>query len=219
MTNQSTTSKTAQDTESNDSGSIADQTIAEFLGALCSKAPTPGGGAVAGLTLATAASTAGMVLHYTLGKKKYAQHESSNALTLNALVEARQFFLDAADKDASGYSELNALWSLAKDDPERVARWDSAVQGAIAPPISMLDQSIVIMRTISKLIHTTNTQLRSDLAVSAIMCKAGARAAACNIRVNAPLLPSDQQQPVLDHTQTVLDEIDRLSDHTQRECR
>lgn len=211
-------SMTTKSTTSTAPSPIADQTIAEFLESLCSKAPTPGGGAAAGMTLATAASTAGMVLHYTLGKKKYAEHEEVNANTLKVLVDARDFFLKAADKDASGYRELNSLWSLSKDDPERIARWENAVQGAITPPVSMLDQSILIIRTIADLVDTTNTQLHSDLEVAAILCKAGAHSAACNIRVNVPLLPQDQQQPMLDHTQSVLDEIDRLSDHTQREC-
>lgn len=170
------------------STTIADMTLSGYLQALNSKAPTPGGGAVAATTGATAAAIAGMVIHYTLGKKKYEHCESENQAHLELLTSMQTRFLQLADDDAAGYGALNALWSLPESDPKRIAEWDSAVQGAIAPPVAMLELCAQMMGALHELTETTNRMLRSDLAVAAITCKAGAHNAACSIRINIPLL-------------------------------
>ncbi len=167
---------------------IADMTLSGYLQALNSKAPTPGGGAVAATTGATAAAIAGMVIHYTLGKKKYEHCESENQAHLELLTTMQSKFLQLADDDAAGYGALNALWSLPESDPKRIAEWDSAVQGAITPPIAMLELCAQMMGALHELTETTNRMLRSDLAVAAITCKAASHNAACNIRINIPLL-------------------------------
>lgn len=201
------------------STSIASQTIAEYLGALNSKAPTPGGGAVAGTTGATAAAIAGMAIHYTLGKKKYTEFESDNTDRLTKLTAAQAKFVSLADDDATGYAKLNELWPLPESDPKRQAGWRDAVNGAIAPPIAMLSLCAETIRIVHELIDTTNTQLRSDLAVAAITCRAAAHSAACNIRINIPLLPADQQGKTSTDTQLKLDGIDSLSGQIQDACR
>lgn len=194
-------------------------TLLDYLAALNSKSPTPGGGAVAGTTGATGAAIAGMVLQYTLGKKKFAEHEASNSEQLQWITDAQSKFITLADDDACGYGRLNALWSLPESDPARVEGWDAAVQSAIDPPNQMLELSHSLMRRLKDLLDTTNTQLHSDLAVAATTTRAAAHNAACNIRINVPLLPEDQRQPTLDHTQSLLDAIDELCKHTERACR
>ncbi|MCA9302480.1 MAG: cyclodeaminase/cyclohydrolase family protein [Phycisphaerales bacterium] len=166
----------------------SDQTITGFLDALADKQPTPGGGAAAAMTGATAAATASMVVSYSLGKKKLAEHEESNQAAGKQLANARVMFLKLAEEDAEGYGVLNALWSLDKDDPKRVARWDAAVAGAIAPPRAMLALAVDLLMRIESLVPTTNRMLRSDLGVAAVLAEAAARAAAWNVRINLPLV-------------------------------
>ncbi len=192
------------------SSSLADLTVASYLDALNSKSPTPGGGAVAGTCGATGAAIAGMVVHYTLGKKKYAEHEATNAAHLDALVSAQRVFITLADDDAKGYGELNSLWSLPETDPIRQERWDAAVDGAIAPPKQMLSLCVKVMMIVDELVSTTNTQLRSDLTVAAHTLRGAAHSAACNIRINVPLIPEDQRQAMLDTTESKLSNIDTL---------
>ncbi|MBL4809453.1 MAG: cyclodeaminase/cyclohydrolase family protein [Phycisphaerales bacterium] len=198
---------------------IAAQTIAEYLDALNSKSPTPGGGAVAGTTGATAAAIAGMVIHYTLGKKKYAEHESDNTERLNQLTAAQSQFLTLADDDAAGYGTLNKLWSLDKSDPKRQAGWADAVNGAITPPTTMLELSVKMMQIVHDLITTTNAMLKSDLAVAAITFKAAAHSAACNIRINIPLLPEASRPDAEASMNESLHAIDTLHDSIVDACR
>ncbi|MBL4809727.1 MAG: cyclodeaminase/cyclohydrolase family protein, partial [Phycisphaerales bacterium] len=97
------------------------------------------------------------------------------------------------DDDAAGYGTLNKLWSLDKSDPKRQAGWADAVNGAITPPTTMLELSVKMMQIVHDLTTTTNTMLKSDLAVAAITFKAAAHSAACNIRINIPLLPEAER--------------------------
>jgi len=166
----------------------SDQTINGFLDALAGKQPTPGGGAAAAMTGATAAATAGMVVSYSLGKKKLAEHEETNQAANKQLTNARAMFLKLADEDAEGYGVLNALWSLDKDDPRRIKEWDAAVAGAIAPPRAMLALAVDLLMRIEALVPTTNRMLKSDLGVAAVLCEGAAKAAAWNIRINLSLV-------------------------------
>lgn len=198
---------------------IASQTIAGYLNALNSKAPTPGGGAVAGTTGATACAIAGMVVHYTLGKKKYAEFENNNATRLKQLTAAQSEFLNLADADAAGYGALNELWSLPESDPKRQAGWDDAVNGAIAPPTAMLTLSFEMIRIVEQLTATTNRQLRSDLAVAAITFKAAAHSAACNIRINIPLLPEAARPATETSMSKSLAAVDAIHDSIVDACK
>lgn len=190
---------------------IASQAVGGFLESLNAKVPTPGGGAAAAIAGATAAATAGMVLSYSIDKKSLADHQAFNADAKKQLERARQMFLTLGDEDAAGYGVLNTLWKLDKDHPDRIAGWNDAVAGAIGPPRAMLALSVEMLRLCEKLITTTNKQLKSDLGVAAVLAQAAARSAAWNVRINIPLLPSDDQDRA--HK-----EVDALLGHAQTLC-
>ncbi|MCA9296177.1 MAG: cyclodeaminase/cyclohydrolase family protein, partial [Phycisphaerales bacterium] len=113
---------------------IEEQSIGDFLAALAAKAPTPGGGAVAGITAATACALAEMVLAYSVDRKSLAEMRDRNLASRETCAAARKDALQLADADAVAYAALNALWKLDENDPVRQAKWDDAVDGAIAVP-------------------------------------------------------------------------------------
>ncbi|MCA9277009.1 MAG: cyclodeaminase/cyclohydrolase family protein [Phycisphaerales bacterium] len=198
--------------------SIASQSVGAFLESLAAKVPTPGGGASAAITGATAAATAAMVVSYSLGKKSLAECEGINQNAMARLTRARQMFLQLGDEDAEGYGTLNALWKLDKDDPKRIEQWDDAVQGAITPPRAMLAMALELLRLFDKLVSTTNKQLKSDLGVAAVLGEAAARSAAWNVRINIPLLPEDQRDGLVQAVDVMLDEAKRLSASIETGC-
>jgi hypothetical protein len=109
--------------------------VEEFSDMLAAKTPTPGGGAVAAVTASHAAALGAMVLEFSLGKPKFAEHEATNASALARLRELRHEALELADRDAEAYGALNALWKLPKDAPARLTAWDAAVAAAIDAPL------------------------------------------------------------------------------------
>jgi len=205
-------------TETNHSA-IEDQTVGGFLGELAGKVPTPGGGAAAAITGATAAATAGMVVSYSVDKKSLAEHRVFNADAQKQLDRARAMFLTLGDEDATGYGVLNALWKLDKDHPDRVAGWDDAVSGAIGPPRAMVALSVEVLRVCEQLINTTNRQLKSDLGVAAVLAQASARAAAWNVKINIPLLPADEQKSAHKAVDALLSRADSLCKAIEAGCK
>ncbi len=177
-------------------GSLGEQRIDDFLDALSSKVPAPGGGAAAGLTGATAAATAGMVVAYSSGRRSLADHQPFLEDAGERIARARAMFLMLADEDAAAYTVLNGLMKLPEDHPDRKAGWAAAVSGAIAPPRAMLATASELLRICESLCGRINPHLRSDLGVAGVLAEAAARAAAWNIAVNLPLLPADQRGSV-----------------------
>ncbi|MDA0214459.1 MAG: cyclodeaminase/cyclohydrolase family protein, partial [Planctomycetota bacterium] len=89
---------------------IAKMTVDAFVTALAAKQPVPGGGAAAACILAQASALGSMVIAYTLGKPKFAEHqlrlEKLDLIFSSARIDALQL----ADRDASAYLKLNSLW-------------------------------------------------------------------------------------------------------------
>lgn len=197
---------------------IADLTIRGFLDALGSNAPTPGGGASAGLAAAIAAAQVRMVLNFTLGKPKYAEHETDNTDRLGRLAQLEAEALDGCDRDARAYGALNALWGLGKDDPERVANWDSAVRGAIDAPMALLGTCEGIAGILEQCCGTTNRMLRSDLGVSAAIVRGAAQGASWNIRINLPLLSEEDRAEVDSRASVMLERIERMCAIVEERC-
>jgi len=77
---------------------LIDEKINDYVDALSSGAPTPGGGAVAALTAAQGAALIMMVANLTVGKKKYAEFGNGFGCLLR---RGADFFLLQAQKHDS----------------------------------------------------------------------------------------------------------------------
>lgn len=172
-------------------GPIAALSTGELLAALAAKQPVPGGGAAAGLVLATAAGLGSMVLRYSVGKKAFAAWNGELEAALETCDRLRLDALAAADADAAAYAGLSSLWKLADDDPTRVERWMPAVEAAIAAPRHAMHLAETLLTTLEPLPGRTSKTIRSDLAIAAILADAACRSAAWNVRINLPLLGDD----------------------------
>lgn len=171
---------------------LARMRIDEALTALGSKSPTPGGGAVAGLAGAVAASTARMVVSYSLGKASLAEYIDELQDAAEQLDRAQLLFLEFADEDAAAYAALNDLWRLPRTDTRRESLLPDAAERAASVPASVLAASCSLLRLLETLVPITNKQLSSDLAVAAVIGASAARSAAWNIRANVPLLSPER---------------------------
>jgi formiminotetrahydrofolate cyclodeaminase len=167
---------------------IAGHSVGGLLDALAAKQPVPGGGAAAGLVLATAAGLGSMVLRYSVGKKAFAEWNHELEQALETCDRLRLEAIAAADADAAAYGELSSLWKLAEDDPARIARWKSAVEAAIAAPRRAMTLAATLLEVLEALPERTSKSIRSDLAIAAILADGAMRSAAWNVRINLPLL-------------------------------
>lgn len=167
---------------------LGDMTVAGFLEALASKSPTPGGGAAAALTLAQAASLGSMVIAYTQGKTKWAAHAALHEHAATFLGQVRLEALALADRDASAYRALNALWGIPREQRAGDPRWQPALDEAIAAPSAIADLACATIVLLERLEGRTSTLLASDLRIARLFADAALEAALANVEVNVPML-------------------------------
>lgn len=173
---------------------LESMTVAELLSTIGSKTPAPGGGAVAALTGALAAATAQMVVSFSVGKKSLAAHDEELRRADETLTQTRALFLELAEEDAVAFEALGPLLRLPKEDPRRVAEFPDALDRALQPPRATLAAATNLLRLVDRLTAISNRQLRSDLAIAAVLAEAAAQASDWNVRINLPLVEAEPKR-------------------------
>src|SRR5215813_5507776 len=111
-------------TGSNESG----ESISQFLEALGSAAPTPGGGAASAVVAATAAALCEMVAQFTVGRQAYAAVEDRMAGIVQEAEELRLELLALVEEDERGFAAVTAAYAQPKATPEEQELRIAAVQ-------------------------------------------------------------------------------------------
>jgi formiminotetrahydrofolate cyclodeaminase len=198
---------------------IGDLTLQELLDALGARTPTPGGGAVAPVLAALGGALGRMVIRYTEGKPKFAEHEDLLQAALGALASQEVRCLDVAEEDAKAYAHLSELMKLDKDDARRRAEWGDAVAAAIDAPRKALNVARTTLNLLEELVGKTSRMLASDLAIAALVAECAARAAAWNVRINLPLLEdASEAQETGSRTDATVEEARAISDRITSAC-
>lgn len=200
--------------------SLEHLTIREFLHSLAAKTPTPGGGAVAGVVAALSAALAQMVVNYSIGKKKLAEHDALHRRATAQLSTLGERAMALAEADAQAYARLNELLKLDANDSIRQQEIVSAVHQASEPAwqVMLLCKECLVL--LGKLCGRSNAMLRSDLAIAAILAHASAKAAWWNITVNMPLIRDEQTASELkDRIEAALESIAQLAGDVESACR
>ena len=158
--------------------------IQNFLAALASKAPTPGGGGAAALCGAVGIALGNMVGNLTLGKKKYAEVQEDIA-ALNAKAESlRADFLALIDADADAFEPLSRAYGIPKDDPTRGEVMEAALLAAAQPPLEIMRKCVKALELIAEYAAKGSALAISDAGCAAAITRAACEAAALNVFVN-----------------------------------
>lgn len=167
----------------------ADQGVEEFLAALSSAEPTPGGGTAAAITGASGAALVGMVARLTVGKKGFEGIEARMRDIEAAADQARGSFLDLADRDAESFAAVMAAYRLPKGTDEEKAARQEAIQrgmrGAAAVPLEIARQAVELMELGREVTETGNPNTASDGAAGTELLASACRAALRNVEINA----------------------------------
>jgi methenyltetrahydrofolate cyclohydrolase len=154
--------------------------IATFLDEAAARKPTPGGGSVAALTGALAASMGEMVIQYSLGKKGLEPHQDSLKEALDEFHRARQLLMGLMREDQSAYEALTS----ARKKPQHKQAMAAALLACITVPQAVAAAAVSILGVCDKIVEQVNPQLLSDLAVSADLAMATVRCAMHNVQIN-----------------------------------
>ncbi|CAN5379133.1 hypothetical protein BH10PLA1_BH10PLA1_12580 [soil metagenome] len=165
-------------------------TIEAFLNAAAAKQPAPGGGSIAALAGALAATMGEMVLNYSVDKKNLAEHQPQLVAALAKLNKARFILVELMVEDQSAYQALNDAKKLPEDSPER-SQVPALAQTCVDVPLSIAATAVAMLDLAGDVAAIVNPYLLSDLAVCADLAMATVRCATYNVAVNLPELASE----------------------------
>jgi formiminotetrahydrofolate cyclodeaminase len=170
--------------------SLIDMTLRDFTKKLASDAPAPGGGSAAALSGALGAGLVSMVCRLTVGKSKYAAHEVLARDVLTKSDALAEQLLEAIQKDTDAFDSVIAAFAMPKETDEQKAVRSAAIQDAyklaVVSPTVTAEGCLEIMRLSESLLHKSNANAVSDLAVGAMQAFAGLKGALANVRINLP---------------------------------
>jgi len=159
-----------------------------FLDAVAAPTATPGGGSVAALAGALAASLGQMVAGLSRKKKAQAQYVDQLSAALDELRQASGALADAIDLDASSYDAVLTAMKLPKETPTEQARREAAIQKstqmAALVPLRVAQAAAEIFERLGQLEAISSPSMLSDLRVGRLMAAAGARGALENVAIN-----------------------------------
>ena len=167
-------------------------TATDFLEAVASSDPVPGGGSVAAYAGALSAALIRMVAGLTLGRKKYAAVESEMTVIAGNAHKLSEALSRLVERDAAAYAAVSAAYKLPKDDASRAGAIESALLGAAEVPLETARLCAEAAALAADVAGKGNSNAITDAGVAALLADAGCRGAAWNVRVNVISLANRQ---------------------------
>lgn len=167
---------------------LADKTLRDFLAAVSSPEPAPGGGSAAAFASAMGASLLLMVCG--LQRTRSGSDEDRRALDAcaAALTGIRQRLTEAVDADTAAYSAVVAAYRRPKGtEADRDARAEAIqreLRGATDVPLSVMGLSAAALAQAQDVAAHGHKAAASDVGVAVVLLGAGLRGAALNVEVN-----------------------------------
>lgn len=186
------------------------QTVGDYLDALASKAPAPGGGGAAALTGAQGAALISMVCNLTIGKPRFAESEPTMRDLLARAEELRHALQQLADDDVTAFNRLSAAYKLPRiTDADTAMRRDAIQNGlrrATEVPLRTARAAAALLPLCQPAIEHGNPQVVSDVGVALHLAYAAMRSALLNVAINLRALDDRR------FTQEIQAETTRLTD-------
>jgi len=165
-----------------------DNTFAEFIDVLSSKAAVPGGGAASALVGDVGIALGSMVGNLTVGKKKYADVEEDIVTLIGKAAELQQQLLELVDEDIAAFEPLSKAYGIPKDDPCRAGKMEEALRIAAATPLEIMRASARAIELQEEFANKGSVLAVSDAGVGALCCKAALQGAALNVFINTRMM-------------------------------
>lgn len=181
---------------------IQEYTIHSFLEELSSKSPTPGGGGASGLSGAAGVALGEMVIHLTIGKKKYAEVEEEMKALLIRLEEMKKEFLRLADQDAAVFAPLAEAYSLPSETEEEKKHKAEVLEihllEAALVPIQVMEQAMEVLAIMEILADKGSRLAVSDVGVGVQFIRTALLGAKMNVSINTRLMKEREKAEALD---------------------
>ncbi len=167
---------------------FSELTIKELLEKIASGVPAPGGGSVAALSAALAASLTVMVANLTTGKKDYDDVEDEIKSIARDAIQYRNIFIAAIDDDSNAYTGvMNALKLPGNTEAEthqREKMIQRKLKQATLVPMAVAEYATRVMELAGKMVIKGNKNTITDGAIGVMMAKTAVLSALYNVKIN-----------------------------------
>lgn len=167
---------------------MLEQFAVDFIGALSSNAPVPGGGGASATVGALAAALGMMVSNLTIGKKKYADYEEELIRCRSELEGLRDRLITLTDKDAEAFEPLSRAYSLPKDAPDYERIMEEALLTASLAPLEIMDTALECAHVLEVLVEKGCRLAISDVGVGIYFAQAAIEGASLNVYINTKMM-------------------------------
>ncbi len=187
---------------------FVERTLAEYLDALASSEPTPGGGSTAALAGALAAGLVSMVCQLTIGKRRFREVEATLRNVLAQAEALRGRLTTLMERDAAAYAEVMRAYRLPHGSPEEQAARQramaEALEEATLAPLEIAEGCAEALALALPAAELGNPWAVSDAGAAALLAEAALHAALLNVHIN---LRSLQEDAFYDEVRRRLDDL------------
>ena len=193
------------------------QTIDEFLEALSSKQPVPGGGGASALAGALGTALGLMVGNLTVGKKKYAAVEADVVAMMERLAGLQKEMVRLIDEDARVFAPLAAAYGLPAGTEEERAHKAQVMEenlvNASMVPLKIMELAGEILENLKELEQKGSVMAVSDVGVAVQFARTALTGAVMNIYINTKSMRERQRAlEINERAEKVLSEGTVLAD-------
>ena len=158
-----------------------DLSVKEFVEKLGSGDPTPGGGG----------SSA-----FTVGKKRYAEHNELNERVLKEAEDLMNKFLQGIEDDRQAFDEVGKVYSMPRGTEEekearRVAMQEATLV-ALKPPFDLMELCVEALKVTEEIVGKSNPNVASDVGVAAVQLKGALQSSWVSVVVNLGILKDEE---------------------------
>ncbi len=160
----------------------------DFVDEVSRDTPAPGGGSVAALAGALGGALAGMVANLSVGKGEFDEHYDVLCSIAERAQDVKDALIRGVDEDTRAFDSVIEAMRMPKDtEAERAERAQAMEEGykaATRVPLGTVElcrDALILCKEIAEL---ADAEMVSDVGTGAHMARAGAHAAAYNVRIN-----------------------------------
>jgi formiminotetrahydrofolate cyclodeaminase len=168
---------------------FSSQTVEELCETLAAETSAPGGGSVAAIVTAFAASLTAMAARFATEQWEDAAGAVAQAEALRARV------LPLAEEDANAYENFLVARRISEevDSDIRDAAVGDALSRAADVPLAIAEAALDVASLAAELVEHGNPNLRGDAATAALLAEAAVRATANLVEINLATREGDER--------------------------
>lgn len=188
-----------------------DMSQRDFLAALASSSPTPGGGTASAVALGQAAALSIMVADLTLNNEKWSEGWPVAERIQHVAIPLMSASGDLAQQDSDAFDRVMASFQLPKGDENEVAERRSAIRSATLHaaevPYETACKAAELLAMLPELAAKGNANAVSDVGVAGLLASAAAKGALFNVEINLNSLPTEMGEPIRGQMDSLNDQV------------